>query len=86
MRLIEDVPRPLHSGTLKDLDEAVKSRPYLTVDNKFPSMFNLERNGFSQPFSRPTCEIKRTEKGQIFWQTQREQRFLNQGRYRDFIN
>ena len=68
------------------LDKAVKSRPYLTVDNRLPSMFNPEHDEFFQPFSRPTREVKRTEKGQIFWQPQREQQFLNQGRYRDIIN
>ena len=82
----EDGPRPMHSDSLKDLYEAVKSRPYLTVDNRLPSMFNPERDGLYQPFSRPTREVKRTEKDQIFWQTQREQRFWNQGRYRDIIN
>ena len=76
----------MHSDSLKDLDEAVKSRPYLTVDNRLPSLFNPEHDRLFQPFSRPTREAKRTEKGQIFWQTQREQRFLNQGRYRDIIN
>ena len=82
----EDGPRPMHSDSLKDLDEAVKSRPYLTGDNRVPSMFNPEHDGHFQPFSRPTREVKRTEKSQIFWQTQREQRILNQGRYRDIIN
>ena len=33
----------MHSGSLKDLDEEVKSRPYLTVDNRLPSMFNAEQ-------------------------------------------
>ena len=82
----EDEPRPMHSDSLKDLDKAVKSRPYLTVDNRLPSMFNPEHDGLYQPFSRPTREVKRTEKGQIFWQTQRKQQFLNQGHYRDIIN
>ena len=82
----EDGPRPMHSGLLKDLDEAVKSRPYLTVNNRFPSMFNPERDGFHEPFSRPTREVKRTEKGQIFWQKQRELRILNQSHYRNVIN
>ena len=76
----------MHSGSLMDLDEAVKSRPYLTVDNKLPSMFNPEHDGLYQPFSRPAREVKRTETGQIFWQMQREQQFFNQGRYRDIIN
>ena len=82
----EDGPRPMHSDSLKDLDETVKSNPYLTVDNRLPSMFNPEYDGLFQPFGRPTREVKRTEKSQIFWQTQREQRYLNQGRYRDIIN
>ena len=29
------------SDSLKDLDEAVKSGPYLTVDNKLPSMLSM---------------------------------------------
>ena len=49
-------------------------------------MFNPEHDKFHQPFSRPTCEVKRTEKGQMFWQQQREQRRFNQSRYRDIIN
>ena len=69
----EDGPRPMHNGSLKDLDEAVKSRPYLTVENRLPSMFNPEHDGLFQPFNRPTREVKTTEKGQIFWQTQTEQ-------------
>ena len=77
----EDGPRPMHSDSLNDLDEAVKSRPYLTVDNTLSSMFNPEHDGLFQPFSRSTREVKRTEKGQIFWQTQSEQRFLNQRYY-----
>ena len=67
----EDGPWPMHSGSLKDPDETMKSRPYLTVDNRLPSMFNHEHDALYQPFSRPTREVKRIEKGQIFWQTQR---------------
>ena len=76
----------MHSDSLKDLDEAVKSRPYLTVDNRLPSMLTILSMMDYQPFSRPTREVKRTEKGQMFWQMQKEQRFLNQSRYRDIIN
>ena len=32
----EDGPRPMHGCSLKDLDEAVKFRPYLTVDKQIP--------------------------------------------------
>ena len=71
----------MHSDSLKDFDEAVKSKPYLTVDNRLPSMFNPEHDRLCQPFNRPTREVKRTERGKIFWQTQREQRH-----YRDIIN
>ena len=77
----EDGLRLMHSDSLKDLDEAAKSRPYLTVDNRLLSMFNPEHDGLCQPFNRPTREVKRTERGKIFWQTQREQRH-----YRDIIN
>ena len=82
----EDGPRPVRSGSLKDPDEAVKSRPYLTVDNRFPLTFSPEHDGFHQPFSSPTGKVKRTEKGQIFWQQQREHRILNQSRCRDIIS
>ena len=48
-------------------------------------MFNPEHDGLFQPLSRPTHEVKRTKKGQIFWQIRGEQQFLNQGHYRDIL-
>ena len=79
----EDGPRSMHSGSLKDPDGVVKSRPYSTVDNR-----GAEHGGFHRPFSRPTREVKRAKKGQIFWQqqSQREQKSLNQSCYKDIIN
>ena len=65
----------IHCGLLKDLDEAKKSWPYLTVDNRLPSMFNFEHDGFHQPFIRPTREVKRSERGQTFWQQQENKEF-----------
>ena len=53
----------MHTGSLKDLDEAVKSRPYLT---RLPSTFNPEHDGFYQPFSRPTREVKELKKARCF--------------------
>ena len=53
----------MHTGSLKDLDEAVKSTPYLT---RLPSMFNPEHDGFYQPFSRPTREVKELKRPDIF--------------------
>ena len=48
-----------HSRTMM---RGFKSRPYLTVDIRFPSMFNPEHEGFHQLFSKPTCEIKKNLK------------------------